>query len=126
MAKLIVKMKDKTLEEVSLDAKTTVTLGRDPSNKIRLDNLLVSRFHAKIYKQGLPFYIEDLKSKNGVFINGKKITWKQGLNHRDEIMIGKHTVVFMESQSDQRERNYEIDDSEEDEPINPDMTVVID
>jgi pSer/pThr/pTyr-binding forkhead associated (FHA) protein len=125
MAKLILKMKEKTLHEVSLGAETTVTLGRDPSNTIRLDNPLVSRFHARLYKQGLPFYIEDLESKNGVFVNGQKIAWKQGLNHRDEITLGKHTIVFLESQSDQRERNYEIDDSEQ-KPIHPDMTIVID
>lgn len=125
MAKLILKMKEKTLEAISLDAKTTVTLGRDPSNTIRLDNPLVSRFHAKIYKQGLPFYVEDLESTNGVFVNGKKISWKQGLNHGDEIAMGKHTFVFMELEPDQQERNDEIDDSEQ-KPIHPEMTMYID
>ncbi|MEJ2254050.1 MAG: FHA domain-containing protein [Nitrospirota bacterium] len=99
MAKLIVKLKDKTLHEIIL-LKDVTTIGRDPSNDIRLNNMAVSRFHAKLYRQGWPFYVEDLKSTNGTFLNGKRVPWKEPLAHEDKIKVGKHTLVFIQQETD--------------------------
>jgi pSer/pThr/pTyr-binding forkhead associated (FHA) protein len=94
MAKLILKLKDTTLKEIPID-KPEITIGRDRSNDIVIENLAVSRHHAKIFQhQDQAFFIEDLKSGNGVFVNKQKIT-KEMLSHNDEILVGKHTLVFM-------------------------------
>ena len=94
MAKLILKLKDTVLKELPID-KPHITIGRDRSNDIVIENLAVSRHHAKIFHhQDQDFFIEDLKSGNGVFVNKKKIT-KEVLSHNDEILVGKHTLVFM-------------------------------
>ena len=100
MAKLIVSLKDKTLYEVVLSKDAVTTIGRNPSNTIHFENPAVSRFHAKIYKQEWPYYIEDLGSSNGTFINGSKVNWKLALKNNDRITIGKHTLVFLDQRSD--------------------------
>lgn len=99
MAKIVVTLKGKVLREIQLGEGTT-RIGRDPSNEIHLENPAVSRFHAEIYRQGWPFYVEDKKSTNGTYLNGKFLNWKSALNNRDQITIGKHTLVFLEEAKD--------------------------
>ena len=93
MPKIIVKFKDSVQNEILLE-KEIVTIGRNPSNDICIDNLAVSSFHAKIVKEGDQFVIEDLKSTNGTFLNKKKIT-KAPLQDNDTIIVGKHTLIFL-------------------------------
>ncbi len=52
----------------------TVTLGRDRSNTIVVDDLLVSRHHLRATPRGIGFWIEDLGSVNGTYIDGSRIT----------------------------------------------------
>jgi pSer/pThr/pTyr-binding forkhead associated (FHA) protein len=99
MPKIIVTFKDKILREVVL-AKEETTIGRDLGNDIQIDNPSVSRFHAKIYRQGWPFFVEDLKSTNGVLVNGLGVSWKTGLKNNDRITIGKHTLIFLVEKKD--------------------------
>jgi len=51
-----------------------VELGRDRSNFIVLNTRAISRRHAQIFKDGEQFYLTDLKSGNGTFLNNSKIT----------------------------------------------------
>lgn len=108
MAKLIVVFKNKIMQEVKL-AKETVRIGRDFDNEIQIDNPGVSRFHAEIYRQGYPFYLEDMKSTNGTYINGSFVSWKVALSDGDRITIGKHDLVFQLEASDYREGKKKID-----------------
>ena len=103
MAKIIVAVKDKTLHEVIVDKDLVTTIGRDPSNGIHLANPAVSRFHAKLYRQGWEFYIEDTGSSNGTFLNGRKVSWKAGLKRNDKITIAKYTLIFQDDKSDYEE-----------------------
>ena len=84
-------------------AKETVRIGRDSDNEIQIDNPGVSRFHAEIYRQGYPFYVEDMKSTNGTYVNGTFVSWKVALNDGDRITIGKHDLIFQLEASDYRE-----------------------
>jgi pSer/pThr/pTyr-binding forkhead associated (FHA) protein len=56
-----------------LDGKTA-QIGRGPSNKVRLNEPSVSRKHAKIYRDNGQYFIEDLQSTNGTWINGDVIS----------------------------------------------------
>ena len=85
MAKIIVTIKGKSLHEIIVDKDLVTTIGRDPSNSIHLENPAVSRFHAKLYRQGWEFYIEDLGSSNGTFLNERRVSWKAGLKRNDKI-----------------------------------------
>jgi pSer/pThr/pTyr-binding forkhead associated (FHA) protein len=70
-----------------------VTIGRTPDNDLVVDNPAVSGRHAKVYKQGDKYIIEDLKSTNGTFINSQRVG-SQALKDGDTITIGKHSIVF--------------------------------
>ncbi len=99
MAKIILTFKQKTLKEILLK-KDHITIGRDPDNDIQVDNLAVSRFHAKIVGNMGVFYIEDLNSINGTFVNEKRVSKTSNLNNGDKITIGKHTLIFIEQKTD--------------------------
>jgi pSer/pThr/pTyr-binding forkhead associated (FHA) protein len=91
--KLILKLQDKTLEEFAI-AKSPITIGREQSNDIVLDSMMVSRYHAKIFQDSRGYCVEDLGSGNGVLVNDKKVT-KGLLKNRDEILVGNHVLVFV-------------------------------
>ncbi|WP_298977076.1 ABC transporter ATP-binding protein/permease [uncultured Thermosynechococcus sp.] len=50
-----------------------IRLGRDPSNDMVLDHPVVSRFHARLYLEEGQWYIVDLDSANGTFINNQRL-----------------------------------------------------
>ena len=93
MTKIILKFKDAVLKEIPVE-KELITIGRKPDNDIEIDNLAVSGHHARIFKAGDWFLIEDLDSLNGTFVNGKMIQ-ESPLKNGDEILIGKHVLKFV-------------------------------
>lgn len=103
MAKIIVQFGGRTLQEVAIGPQG-VKIGREEDNDIQIDNVAVSRYHAEIYRQGYPYYIEDKGSTNGTNLNGSLISWKAPLNHNDKVTIGKHTLVFVEEAKDRNAR----------------------
>ncbi|MGZ4812356.1 MAG: FHA domain-containing protein [Terriglobales bacterium] len=64
-----------------------------PDNLIQVDNLAVSGHHAKIYWDMDHYALEDNNSLNGTFVNNRRIS-KVVLKDGDEVLIGKHTVLF--------------------------------
>lgn len=74
--------------------KKRTNIGRSTENDIVIsDDATVGRQHAQIsFRQG-KFWIHDLASTNGTFVNGKKID-KHDLIEGDEIQIGKNTFIF--------------------------------
>ncbi len=70
-------------------------IGRSAECDFVLDGKEVSRRHARIFYEDGNFKIEDLKSTNGTYLNGKKIDITD-LHHGDEIKIGDFTIIFDE------------------------------
>ena len=68
-------------------------MGRDPSADIRILDDVVSRKHACISCQGERYFLEDLGSSNGTYLNGKLIKGATPLSSGDQIGLG-HTVVM--------------------------------
>ena len=62
-------------------------LGRHPECEIVLDVGAVSRQHAQVIAIGPDFFLEDLKSRNGTFVNGQQIHERQLLKENDRIKI---------------------------------------
>ena len=85
---LFVKNNRKLIELLS--QKNSVTIGRSPEADIIIKDNIVSRKHARVFKSGNKYYIEDLNSTNGVFVNGKKVKGKTVISFHDEIRIGFH------------------------------------
>jgi pSer/pThr/pTyr-binding forkhead associated (FHA) protein len=93
--RIILKFNNTVLRELKID-QDEIIIGRDASNDIQIDNMAVSREHAKIVTGPDYYFIEDLNSTNGTFVNGKKIK-KKFLKEDDEISIGKHALqIFLE------------------------------
>jgi pSer/pThr/pTyr-binding forkhead associated (FHA) protein len=70
-----------------------VSIGRSPQSDIFIDNPAVSFHHAKVFSQAGVYYVQDLTSLNGTFLNGVRIS-QAPLSHGDTITVGKHTVRF--------------------------------
>jgi predicted component of type VI protein secretion system len=70
-----------------------VTIGRSPQGDLFIDNPAVSFHHARVFSQAGVYYVEDLGSLNGTFLNGIRITHAP-LTHGDVITVGKHSVRF--------------------------------
>jgi pSer/pThr/pTyr-binding forkhead associated (FHA) protein len=74
-----------------------VTIGRDSSSEIFLDDVTVSRKHCQIHRSksgtATTFEVEDLKSLNGTYVNAVSKV-KTSLNHGDEVQVGKYRLTF--------------------------------
>jgi pSer/pThr/pTyr-binding forkhead associated (FHA) protein len=74
-----------------------ITIGRDKTNNIVIDDTMVSRHHAVIHKIKEAYFIKDLKSTNGTLVNneivpnGKYVKLKPG----DIIHIGRTDFSFI-------------------------------
>jgi len=82
-----------------------VTIGRDSSSEIFLDDVTVSRKHCQILRkrnaQRTSFEIQDLRSLNGTYVNAiSKV--ETSLNHGDEVQVGKYRLTFFRPVTGQR------------------------
>lgn len=75
------------LMSVVFAEKQVLTIGRDDENDIKLDGLQISKRHARLLRTDAGVAIEDLKSTNGVYVNGRRIT-KQQIGPHDSVQIG--------------------------------------
>lgn len=91
MLTIELKFNDAVLKTIETD-KEVITIGRNVKNDIQIDNLSVSKQHARIVKRQGKYFIEDMKSTNGTYLNEKKIA-KKKLANNDVITIGKHTLL---------------------------------
>jgi serine phosphatase RsbU (regulator of sigma subunit) len=71
-----------------------VVLGRLPECDIQLQSNMVSRRHARVFRQGNDFLLEDLGSGNGSYLNGKRITEPTKLRHDDRVKFGPVLLRF--------------------------------
>ena len=71
-------------------------IGRTKNNDVTLPNPRVSRRHAVIQSQSSnhTLILTDMNSRNGVFLNGKRISQPTPLHHRDRIDIGPFQLTF--------------------------------
>jgi len=70
-----------------------ISFGRDPACDIVLDDIEVSRHHARIYKSGTDYFIEDLSSTNGTFLNGRAVKKHEIIRNGDFITFGESVVL---------------------------------
>ena len=92
MANLIVLQAGKAVSYPILAGETV--LGRLPACTIQLDSNTVSRRHAQVTKVNSEYFVEDLGSGNGTFVNGKQIAGRTQLAHDDRIKLGPILLRF--------------------------------
>ncbi len=93
-AKLIPAAGTESLEEVVLSPERPVVVGRGKSAAVQLVQGKVSRMHARIAFENGFYRIEDLESKNGTWVNNRRIH-KVILFHQDRIKIGDAQFRFL-------------------------------
>ncbi len=69
-----------------------VAVGRHPDSDIFLDDITVSRRHAEFRRDAQRFWVHDVGSLNGTYVNGKRAD-DQLLSSGDEVQIGKFKLV---------------------------------
>lgn len=74
---------------------SSVSVGRSADNTIPLDFNGISRYHFKLNADGAEFILEDLGSKNGTFLNNKKVEGTSKLNKGDIIKIGAVALKYL-------------------------------
>src|SRR5579872_6504195 len=98
MPKLVLKFNAAVIKEYSI-RKPIITVGRKPDNDIVVDNPAVSSHHCKITLVGEEFFVEDLDSTNGTYLNDKRIV-KAGLKNEDVVGLAtKHMLVFVDEKA---------------------------
>ena len=91
---LVVEDKGEIVAHYGLSDRPMV-IGRVKESDIRLENPLISRRHATVYKDGDSARIEDLGSNNGTYLNGKRIS-KAQVKIGDEIRIGPFSLKIVD------------------------------
>ncbi len=77
--------------EYRLGERTRV--GRHPVNTLRLSDREISKEHLEISRSGLEWWVQDLNSSNGTFVNGRRVG-RFRLKDGDEINLGSTALVF--------------------------------
>ncbi len=91
---------------------SALTFGRTGDNQVQIDDLAVSNTHAQIVcenndKNETAYFLVDLASTNGSFINEKKVA-KQRLHHKDTLRIGWNMFTFIDENEVDLEKTCEI------------------
>ena len=74
-----------------------LTIGRDSTNEITINDAEVSRRHARLTFQGGKFVLEDLGSTNGTFVNGQRLAGPRVLKAGEVVSFGEQIVLVFES-----------------------------
>ncbi|WP_287153699.1 FHA domain-containing protein [Candidatus Solincola tengchongensis] len=71
-----------------------LVIGRAPECSICLEDEFVSNLHARIYTLQDHYYVEDLGSTNGTYVNGRRINYPIELRVGDRIKVGRTLMEF--------------------------------
>jgi FHA domain len=71
-----------------------MTIGRRPDSDVFLDDVTVSRDHALLVRRGSDFYLDDLGSLNGTYVNRHRIE-SHRLEDGDELQVGKFKLTYL-------------------------------
>lgn len=75
-----------------------IVIGRHPACDIVLDISSVSRQHAAVTVDGARVFIEDLRSRNGTTVNGRRLAARHTLVDGDEVMICDQSIRFQDAE----------------------------
>jgi pSer/pThr/pTyr-binding forkhead associated (FHA) protein len=76
--------------------RSPLVMGRSSSSDIQVESALVSRQHARLTLTNLGVLVEDLGSRNGVFLNSQRIRGSVRMKSGDSLTIGDETFVLAE------------------------------
>ncbi|MGI9033039.1 MAG: FHA domain-containing protein [Acidimicrobiales bacterium] len=71
-----------------------LTMGRAAGCQVTIDDTYVSQLHARLFRREGQYYVEDLGSTNGTYLNNNKVTAPIAIRRGDRLHVGK-TVLEM-------------------------------
>ncbi len=92
----LVALKGAVARGASFPLSGEVVIGRDSEEGISLPDPYVSSRHARVFADGDCFFIEDLGSTNGVYVNGRRLREAARLRPGDRIKLGETIFQFVE------------------------------
>jgi len=70
-----------------------LSIGRGDAD-VRIDDRFASTIHARLYSRGASYYVEDMGSTNGTYLNGARLDGEAELSDLDEVKIGDTEFRF--------------------------------
>ena len=77
-------------------------IGRTPNNDLQIDSKFISRHHCQILTTPTGSTIEDLNSRNGVFVKSKRVRLHH-LNDGDVVTVGQHEILYIDERAGRRQ-----------------------
>jgi predicted component of type VI protein secretion system len=74
-----------------------LTVGRDSTNDVVINDAEISRRHARLTFQGGKYILEDLGSTNGTFVNGQRLAGPRVLKAGEVVSFGEQIVLVYEA-----------------------------
>lgn len=74
-----------------------LTIGRDSTNGVAINDAEISRKHARMMFQGGKYVLEDLGSTNGTFVNGQRLAGPVVLKPGDVVSLGEQIVLMYDA-----------------------------
>jgi FHA domain len=71
-----------------------LSIGRSGEADIRIEDRFASSIHARVYSRGASYFVEDLSSTNGTYLNGGRLSGEAELSDLDQIKIGDTELRF--------------------------------
>lgn len=93
---LIVSRSNTLAVGTTYDVAGGATIGRSRSSRIPITDQFISTSHARVFRKGHFWFVEDLGSLNGTYVNGRRISGEQQLHLRDEIRVGETVLRWEE------------------------------
>ncbi len=84
---------------VELLPRSSIMIGRGPTNEVVLDDVAASREHCTLERRGDDWWVTDLQSRNGIRVNGEKVASAR-LRPGDRVEIGLARITFVTDESD--------------------------
>ncbi len=88
----IVVLDEKGKKSKAIKLLGTVQIGRADACHLKLPDTYVSQFHARIFPQDGSWFVEDLGSTNGTFLNQRKVAAPSEVRAGDRVRVGKTTL----------------------------------
>jgi len=95
--KLLITLNGELQQEIQLDAANAL-IGRSSLSDVLIDNRFISKHHALLIRNQEAIHLVDLNSRNGTFVNSKRIASRR-LRHQDIISIGDHRIKVIDPHS---------------------------
>ena len=71
-----------------------LTIGRSADADVRIEDRFASGVHSRLFSRSGGYYIEDMGSTNGTFLNGSQLSGESNLTDLDEVRIGDTEFRF--------------------------------